>query len=155
MKKFATTFTTQLGTNAENLFQQCLTKGNFTFHKSNTYHNSYHHIDFHIKYIFDENSEVKMESNRNNNQIDVDVKGLKRLSSRPGFSPQSSIIPVEIEKVDGINTKSGWLYDGKAQYIAFQLHANSIIKSLEDKFLLVSRTHLISFFFSVLIVVNC
>lgn len=148
MHRFATTVSRNLGVAGENLFSACLRASTMDWKPASARSDNTDHIDFHIM-------NEKTLRRDGWNITNVDVKGLKRLRASPLFHPQSTLLHMEIEAAGAPDTRSGWLYNGKAQYIAFQLHPSttSLFKkrigvdeaSMDGCFLMVERKFLRDF----------
>ena len=107
----------ELGEEAEKEFCRLAIENGFTVFPAVAYTDMHEHIDFIICKCTER-------------EYSVDVKGMKRIS-RNG-EPQDKQIWIELHGVNKDN--EGWLYGGKAYFIAFQM---------EFGFYLVRRTDLI------------
>lgn len=112
------------GNSAEELFRLTAYKNGYFTKPSSKDENIYSHIDTWI---------IKHTPNENSIPISVDVKASKRVSrSNDISSTRDDLLWIELHSVKPNN--KGWLYDGKADYIAFEL---------SNSFILIKREQLI------------
>ncbi len=107
----------EIGLRAEEIFKDIMQEKGFIPLKANFYENVYYHWDY--RFV------------KKNVSFTVDVKSKKRVSRKDKYT-QSKLVWIELHSVRKNNR--GWLYEGTADYIAFQL---------EKEFIVVPRLELI------------
>jgi hypothetical protein len=103
------------GNNAEDIFNLTAQKNGYETMPSNNKENINSHIDIWLT--------------KNNITVGVDVKSSKRIS-RNDLNTQHNLIWIELHSVRANN--KGWLYDGKADFIAFEQKYTFIIIKREE-----------------------